>query len=459
MNNKPKMLIVLGGFCLALIFGIFWTSHDEHKSAESNLKKASPWDIASGDTNTEVLRTVVANQHALQKQNEKLQAENNQLKKTGVQSMKDAIKEATANLESKMQETKSSLEDQISGQKRTIENLEKSVSPKSTTIDGYSLNNDDSATAIGNVPDLSHVNTINNQKRITSNFSSKFTHLEEVKKITSVENNNDDRKGKKQKGIPYYTIPANSTLNHVAMMTSIIAEVPVSGHLISPAFPFKAIIGRKDLFAANGFSVPAEIAGIVVEGYSIGNMTMSCARPYVTRLLFVFNDGHFVVFPEKSQNDGTQIYPKDVLGYLSDPYGNTCITGKYITDAPKVIATMAALGGVAAGGNAVAQAQMTTMSNAFQSNSELTGDVSKYVGGSFIGGASQSALEWYKARASDVFDAVFIPATFRDCHTQRIVVTEMVLHIEQTIPIDLDLTGRTLRYATNQNIILARHLD
>jgi integrating conjugative element protein (TIGR03752 family) len=480
MNNMPKMLLVVGGFCLLMIAGFLWSLHEAPKPAYllPPTQKSFSKDSASSDTNTEVLRTVVANQRSLQKQNEKLQDENKKIKQSGIENLQSTILKATATLENKLLQTKSSLQEQIVGQNKTITELQMRLSHRANERSEKSERNEKNGKLMMTSPSALNDNAEGANETQVINAVPDLSAPQEAMDVSgsalmqsehkispppvlpSNEKLKENPEILSQKKIPYYTIPANSTLNHVVLMTSIIAEVPVGGHLIAPAFPFKAIIGRKDLFSANGYSLPKEIAGIVMEGYSVGNMTMSCARPYVTRILFVFDDGHFVVYPDKSNVDATQIYPKETLGFLSDPYGNTCISGQYLTDAPKVITNMAVLGGTAATAGALSSAQMTTMSNAFQANSQLTGNVAKYMGGAFVNGASQKALDWYTTRVADVFDAVFIPATFKNTVTQQVEVMQMVFHVEQTIPVDLDKKGRTLRYELfNSHTTYTHRLD
>ena len=179
----------------------------------------------------------------------------------------------------------------------------------------------------------------------------------------------------------------------------------------------------------------------------MGNMTMSCARAYVTKALFVFNDGHFMIYPQKDQNQGaTDLYPRNALGYLSDPYGNTCILGKYITDAPKVLGSIIAITTAGGIGEAVAEAQTSTMTDASQSTSIISGDVGKYAAGAALGNASQQVLNWYLNRVGDVFDAVYIPDT--ENHQPK----RLVFNVTNTIPIDLDKNGRTLQYENFQEL-------
>lgn len=460
MQKNPKLLVILGIFCLLLIIGLIWSGH--HTSSKSQGAISSQQlikDKASGDNENEVLRTVLANQEALKTQNKELETENEALKTKGMQNVQTMIQASKQDIEQQLDKMKSSFDSDISSQKKDISHLKTSFSQNESqdksgyTINGDSWNvteNDGKTHIIGTVNDLS--NGISGSATSHSNSSETTDNSAEPPTLPSdLEKKNDNATAlsddQKNTITPFYTIPANSTLNHVKLMTAIIGEVPVSGKLLAPAFPFKAIIGKKELYAANGISIPEDLAGTVIQGYSVGNMTLSCARIYVTRILFVFNDGHFVVFPAKDDNDDAMsLYPQDALGYLSDSYGNTCIPGHYITDAPKVIANLALLGGINTGANAVATSQFTTMNNGNAMTSGFTGNMSKLVGASIIGGGSQEVMNWYKQRVDDVFDAVFIPASFQ--HRP----TNLVLNITKTIPIDLNQKGRTIRYE-NQNAL------
>jgi len=445
MNKKPKMLLIVGAFSLFIIIGLFWMSSKQpRKSLPQNTEKQKLFDVASGDTNNEVLRTILAKQQHLQNENQKLLDENQQLKNKGFQNLQKNVKEARQKIEQELSQTKSLLEQKIAGQQEELTSIQKKGKSKqggfqvNGASSGYSVNQKG---VIGDIPDLSRSlsQNNNNDDQLLKNTDSPF--LPSDSKETNQTGSKDDQK------IPYYTIPANSTLNNAVLMSSIIGEVPISGRLVSPAFPFKAIVGKKELFAANGMSLPPDIAGMVLEGYSVGNMTMSCARAYVTRALFVFNDGHFMVYPDKDQNQGaTDLYPKNSLGYLSDPYGNTCISGKYITDAPKVLGSIIAITTAGGIGEAVAEAQTSTMTDASQSTSIISGDVGKYAAGEALGNASQQVLNWYLNRVGDVFDAVYIPDTVN--HQPR----ELVFNVTNTIPIDLDKKGRTLKYENFQKL-------
>lgn len=252
--------------------------------------------------------------------------------------------------------------------------------------------------------------------------------------------------------VPYFTIPANATLADVVLQSDILAEVPVNHSLLQPAFKFKAIVGRRALLASNGLTLPPDLSGIVFEGYSVGNMALSCARGYITKLLFTWQDGSFTVVGQDAK--GTELNPQDTLGYLSTPYGNPCLPGKYITDAPRVIASIAAMAGIAGGANAFAQTQTTNAINPLGSITQITGNAFQYMGGKALGTGADKALDWYTKRINGIFDVVYIPASVG----RRI--NHVVVNITQTIPIDKTIKGRKLRYAIQtQNRLAHSQLD
>lgn len=452
MSKNPKMLIIIGGFSLFLIIGLFWMTSKKPQQqtvTSKNQQQKKLFDVASGDTNNEVLRTILAKQQKIENDNQKLQEENAKLKSQGFKSLHDELQKMQASVSQKFSQFKSSIDQRFSGQKHELDQVQGKVTSKFSSSNAqnnsqFELNGAEIGGknhVIGDVPDLTASLHGNNTESASDN----------------TENDKEDQLTPElpdDKPIPYYTVPANSTLNNVSLMSSIIGEVPVSGRLVAPAFPFKAIVGKKDLLAANGLTLPSDLAGMVLEGYSVGNMTMSCARAYVTKALFVFNDGHFVIYPQKDQDSGaTSLYPKDALGYLSDTYGNTCIFGKYITDAPKVLGGIVAITTAGGVGDAIAQAQTTTMSDVSQTTQIISGSLAKYAAGQAIGNTSQQVLTWYLNRVSDVFDAVYIPAS------KEHKPVKLVFNVTQTIPIDLDLKGRTLRNENNKNSHINTKLD
>ena len=219
----------------------------------------------------------------------------------------------------------------------------------------------------------------------------------------------------KPKTIPYYTIPAGSDLGHTTLLSALVGEVPSEGKLMQPLFPFSAIISRGDLMAANGISLPPNISGMKINGYAIGVGSfldnISCVRAYATSALFVFDDGHFVTVGKEQMNGTAELVNNDSLGYLTTPYGNPCIKGKYFTNAPQVLTAMMAAGGVQGVGAAISQWQTTVMSGTEGSTTSPTGSFGKYALGGALAQGSVKAADWLEKRIQGSFDMVFVPAS------------------------------------------------
>src|SRR3990167_8882010 len=427
---------------------------DSNKNNNTNATTHQAFDVASGDTNNEVLKSIVARQQAEDQSEKKLIDENKQLEsenKTLQQKEMKNLKQYVSQLiDDKKPDTNA----------KNINNTDASQSPQKLE---YPVNGKIGDSAVESktaasvmITTISDLSSSNDSAQALKNIHSKNISSHNSSQISELPS---DQNNKKSSKIPYYTIPDGATAANVSLLSPLVGEVPVNGQLLSPAFPFKAIISykdTKDMFAANGIPLPAGISGTVIQGYSVGDMSLGCARAYAMKILFVFRDGHYVVFPNDDHEthggkNATEVYPNNSIGYLSDPYNNACINGKYITDAPKVIASLAVFGGAAGAGSAIAQSQTQTISNITTGTAGtiFDGDLAKYAGGIALSEGSKAALAWYQARVNDIVDVVFVKSTLN--HQPR----QLIFNITKTIPIDLNQTGRTLRHES-KNAFSAR---
>lgn len=230
--------------------------------------------------------------------------------------------------------------------------------------------------------------------------------------------------------VPYFTIPENATLSGVTAMTSLIGRVPIDGRVTDP-MQFKAVVGRENL-AANGFELPPDLAGMIVTGIAIGDMALSCSEGKVRSVTFVFNDG--TIRTVSSRRAGTAVLSQgsgsassgDDLGFISDPYGNPCIAGKFVTNAPRYLTDVIGLGVLGVAGQAYADAQRTVRNNADgSSSSTVTGNVGNYALGQAVSGASSELSKWMLQRLKNSFDAVITPSGH-----------QLVIHLNQEIRLD-----------------------
>ncbi len=257
-----------------------------------------------------------------------------------------------------------------------------------------------------------------------------------------------EEKEEAPKTTPFYTIPAGSDFSKVTLLSALIGEVPVEGKLMQPLFPFSALISRGDLMTANGMQLPDEIIGMKVSGYSIGVGSfldnISCVRAYVTSALFVFDDGHFVTVGQEQMKSSAEMINNDSIGYLTTQYGNPCIKGQYITNAPQVLTSFMAAGGIQGAGNGLSKWQMTYQAEGGDAIATPTGQLGHFAAGGALNEGSQKITDWLEKRIQGSFDMVFVPASLKV--QNQFIPNQLSLHFNQTIAIDKEHLGRVLDY-------------
>ena len=247
---------------------------------------------------------------------------------------------------------------------------------------------------------------------------------------------------------PYYTIPENATLLGATAMTALIGRVPVDGRVTDP-MQFKLLLGPENL-AANGHVLPDNLSGVVVSGVAIGDMALSCSEGLIQSLTFVYNDGSIHTVSRRS-NGTTPTFgggssggaggksslaeaPK--LGYISDRYGNPCIPGKFVTNAPAYLTDVVGLRTLSLAGKAAAASQTTQSTNTFGGvNSSVTGNRGTFILGEAVSGGVDEVTSWIMRRLNNSFDAVVVAAG-----------AEVAVHIDTEIAIDKSSEARLTDY-------------
>jgi integrating conjugative element protein (TIGR03752 family) len=256
----------------------------------------------------------------------------------------------------------------------------------------------------------------------------------------------------KPQPVPYFTIPENATLGRSIAMTTLVGRVPIDGRVQDP-MQFKLIVGRDNL-AASGQYVPDDIAGVVISGIAVGDMALSCTEGLIQSLTFVFDDGTIRTVSQRTNGasvgfgssgggagGGSQaLATANKLGWISDEFGNPCIPGKFVTNAPAYLADVVGAKALTAVGAAIAAAQTTTTTGASALGSTttntVTGNQSKYVLGKVASASSDEVVSWLSRRLNNSFDAIVVRAG-----------TPVAVHIDQSIALDKDPEGRRLDYA------------
>lgn len=239
--------------------------------------------------------------------------------------------------------------------------------------------------------------------------------------------------------VPYYTLPDLSVLANSTALSSLIGRVYLDDRVINP-YPFKVVIGQDNL-TANFKDLPEEINGLIVGGYTEGDWPLSCVRGTITAATFVFDDGTVKsAYPgdpgSRPEDSGFQ---SEGIGYISDPFGNPCILGEQVTDAPKFLVQRALLAGAEGYAEALRQQQIDTVRfvgpDGTATQEIFNGDAADFARANVYVSAIQETTDWIRERQRQSFDVIYVPPA------QRVVV-----NLEQELRIDLDTSGRQINY-------------
>lgn len=238
---------------------------------------------------------------------------------------------------------------------------------------------------------------------------------------------NPDTEGERVE--PVYTIPKDATLTDGLALTALIGRIPVEGETPDP-YPVKIYIGKENLLA-NGHEIP-EIEGMIFSGLGFGDWNLSCVNVRLMSATFIFEDGTIV-------NHSSQGEP---LGYISDPSGVPCVSGRFVTNAPVFLTQRVGLVGLGAAGSAYAEAQQQRQTSSLtgSTTSTVVGDINKLVAGEAVQSATDEVSRWLLARQKQSFDAVVV--------NPGAVVS---VHLNRNLAIDKKSLARRLRYAKDNN--------
>lgn len=235
------------------------------------------------------------------------------------------------------------------------------------------------------------------------------------------------------KRTPYYTIAENSTLIGSTALTALLGRVPIQGAVTDP-FPFKVLIGRKNLIA-NGIDLP-DVEGAIVSGTSSGDWTLSCVRSNVTSITFVFADGR--ISNGRASTNGLTSNANGgngSIGWLSNSAGVQCIPGERKTNAKEYLSSQFLLAGASAAAQSLSQGQVTTVVDGGAVTSAMTGNTGQYVLGQALSGGLSEMENWYRQRYGQMFDAIYVPPG-----------QEVAVHITTDLEIDYDTGARKVKY-------------
>lgn len=215
--------------------------------------------------------------------------------------------------------------------------------------------------------------------------------------------------------------------------------------------------------SANGIPLPDELSGMKISGYAIGVGSfldnLSCVRAYVTSALFVFDDGHFVTVGDEDMHQSSELLNNESLGYLTTPYGNPCIPGKFITNAPQVMSTYIAAGSIQGAGSALSEWQMGYLGSGDGIIKTPTGSLTHFIAGGAANQGAAKVSEWIEKRVQGSFDMVYVPASVPNKQGKGFRANTVTFHLTKTIPIDKAHEGRLIHYGHQKVAALDSSLD
>ena len=239
----------------------------------------------------------------------------------------------------------------------------------------------------------------------------------------------------------YFTLPDLSVLGRASALTALMGKVYKEDKVINPA-PVKVIIGRENL-TANFKDLPQEIDGMIFGGYAVGNKTFACVEVNLTAATFIFSDGavRSAYVGDEGSRPSNDAYRDDSIGYIADPYGNPCIPGEYVTDAPEKITALIALNGAEGYARALRQQEIET--SIFSGNGSdgpvavenLTGSATRFAAATGLAEGLEATAEFYRENVGEIFQGYYVPAGI-----------SLNVHLEQELRLDKDPNARQIRY-------------
>lgn len=235
---------------------------------------------------------------------------------------------------------------------------------------------------------------------------------------------------------PRFTLPVNSTLLDNTAMTAFIGRIPVNG-TVSDGYRFKILASSEGL-ATNGFHLPPDIKSMVFSGTAVGDWNLSCVRGQIDSATFTYEDGTIQTYGGEvatSTGNSEQNVQRRSLGFISDQNGVPCISGKRVTNAPKVLGALFTASAFEAAARGYAEAQTSSVVTAAGGVVRTVDDAAKFGAFTGLAGGATDAKDWLTSRLGQIFDAVFVPGG-----------AKVAIHIESQINLDHNANARRLSY-------------
>lgn len=243
-----------------------------------------------------------------------------------------------------------------------------------------------------------------------------------------------------------YTAPENATLLRSVAMTALIGRIPIEGTVSDP-YPFKVIVGTDNL-TANGYELP-ELAGAVMSGTATGDWTLSCVRGQIHSVTFVFADGSIRTISSNAQHGTASRTTEGGLGWISDPFGIPCVSGRQVSNAKQYLTTQMLITAAGAGAAAAIDSGNGRLGVVNAQNGSALGTVG--ITGNealqrILAGGVQEISQWAERLYGQAHAAIVVPPQ-----------AEIAVHLTEPLAIDIEHRGRKVHH--DQGAVHAAPLD
>ncbi|GLT19562.1 integrating conjugative element protein [Vibrio zhanjiangensis] len=461
MVTRNKLAIGLASVLVAVVLiSILGSKREAKESKPLESNDSSPPVVVESqalggafkDGAADTLRTLAATMTLTKRENEALKGQlNNANQSLGQQEEKtQALEDSLATLTRRL----SQLDDQIKNQYQSLKNKQQPILPSTETGDC----DDPTYQALGlgdtdcqwNV-DTSSTNQTNSSMEeawvwvdpLDANYDDEgklipptTALLPQTSSSLSIPRTTTSAESKTSTKIPLFSLHPGAVLADANAMTALMGRVPMDGQVTDP-YPFSMIIGPENLLA-NGMILP-EIKGAIVTGTVTGDWSLSCVRGAIETFSLILEDGEIINYPEQMEGviqgdfDGSEIKTQD-LGYLADPTGNPCISGRRISNAPEYLTSKGLLDAATAAANAVAISQQTISVDGSTSTAALTGSATKNAVAQASAASAQTVSDFIQSRMGMSFDIIYVEPGVK-----------AAIHLRQPITLHRSETPRYVR--------------
>lgn len=232
-----------------------------------------------------------------------------------------------------------------------------------------------------------------------------------------------------------FTAPENATLLRSVAMTALIGRIPVEGTVSDP-YPFKVLVGAENL-TANGHELP-ELVGAVMSGTATGDWTLACVRGQIHSVTFVFADGSIRTISSNAKKGGANRTTDSGLGWISDPYGIPCVSGRQVSNARQYLTTQMLITAAGAGAAAAIDSDSGRLGVVNAQNGASIGTVG--ITGNealqrILAGGVQEISQWAERLYGQAHAAIVVPPQ-----------AEVAVHLDEPLEIDIEHDARRVHH-------------